>query len=195
MRASLGVLPQSGRIPVVSASGIRLMPCKPVKALRLLRSGKAFFEVGERGECILRLRFDPKSPVVTPGRVEGKRDSAISYLAELRRRAVRRGVWWRALDRVERGLVDLTLRYVSRVRSLTLAAALARVVVKIKRALVSPLRRFMGLVGRPMAVRVSRIAVGWGYRSAWKWAEDEGFIRYLTVISEPFQKISLNRRV
>jgi len=67
--------------------------------------------------------------------------------------------------------------------------------VKSKRALVSPLCRFMGLVGRPMAVRVSRIAVGWGYRSAWKWAEDEGFIRYLTVISEPFQKISLNRRI
>ena len=195
MRASLGVLPQSGRIPVVSASGIRLMPCKLAKAFRLLRGGKAFLEMGEDGECYLRLRFDPKSPIVSPGRAGKKNDSAMSYLAELRRRAMRRGVWWRVLDRVERGLVDLTLRCVSRLRSLTLVAALARIVVKIKRALVSPLRRLMGLVGRPMAVRVSRIAVGWGYRSAWKWAEDEGFIRYLTVISEPFQRICLNRRV
>jgi len=37
-------------------------------------------------------------------------------------------------------------------------------------------------VGRPMALRMSRIACFWGNRDAERWAGDEGFIRYLTVV-------------
>lgn len=190
-----GILPQSGRIPVVSASGVPLMPCKPAKALRLLESGKAFLEMGEDGKYYLRLRFDPKSPIVSPRRCEWRRGLVVTYLAELRKKAMRRRIWYRVLSGVERTLVDLTMKYVGEPRSLTLISALARIIVKVKQALVSPLRRFIGLIGRPLAMKISRIAMGWGYRSAWKWAEDEGFIRYLTVISEPFQKFPQNQRI
>ena len=55
-----------GRIPVVSASGEPLMPCKPSKALSLLKSGKAVVKWIENGGFYLQLTFDPKSPIVHP---------------------------------------------------------------------------------------------------------------------------------
>ena len=55
-----------GRIPVVSTSGEELMPCKPAKALSLLESGKAVRKWNENGTFYIRLRFDPKPPVVHP---------------------------------------------------------------------------------------------------------------------------------
>jgi len=37
-------------------------------------------------------------------------------------------------------------------------------------------------IGKRLAERVSRTARGWGCRSAVRWTEEQGFIRYLTVI-------------
>ena len=52
-----------GRVPVVSASGKRLMPCKPSKAKKLLEAGKAEEKRGNDGSIYLQLKFDPASPV------------------------------------------------------------------------------------------------------------------------------------
>ena len=53
-----------GRIPVVSASGKPLMPCRVAKALSLLGSGRAYVEWDSDGAFRLHLRFDPKSPIM-----------------------------------------------------------------------------------------------------------------------------------
>ena len=42
----------------------------------------------------------------------------LGHLRELRLRAVRRGVWYRVLDRVERGIISLTVDIVDRVKIL-----------------------------------------------------------------------------
>ena len=42
----------------------------------------------------------------------------VGGLRGLRLRAVRRGVWYRVLDRVERGIISLTVDIVDRVKSL-----------------------------------------------------------------------------
>lgn len=55
-----------GMIPVVSASGRFLAPCRPLKALRLLKAGKAEAFWGEGETFYLRLKFDPKSPIILP---------------------------------------------------------------------------------------------------------------------------------
>ena len=55
-----------GRIPVVSASGRPLMPCKPSKALSLLKLGKAIVRWTDDGAFYLQLKFNPKSPVMHP---------------------------------------------------------------------------------------------------------------------------------
>ncbi|MCD6530482.1 RRXRR domain-containing protein [Candidatus Bathyarchaeota archaeon] len=181
------------RIPVVSADGTPLMPCKPTKARRLLESGKAFWETGKDGRYHLRLRFDPKSPIMKPPE-KAKRGIDLNslFLAELRDLAKRRDVWWKAVSKTDRDMINLAIRCVRRPKSLRLITALARIVVKLKDALISPLRRLMGQVGKPLALRLSRLAVRWGYKSAEKWAEDEGFIRYLTVMDKAFQTLTLN---
>ncbi|MBS7605907.1 hypothetical protein KEJ31_06360, partial [Candidatus Bathyarchaeota archaeon] len=80
-------------------------------------------------------------------------------------------------------LVDFVIKVVDKPRSLRLIEVLARIIVKVKRAMMSPLRRLMEEVGRPLAKRISAIALRWGNKSAVKWAEDESFIRYLTIIN------------
>ncbi|MEM2370704.1 MAG: hypothetical protein QXO15_01040 [Nitrososphaerota archaeon] len=105
-----------------------------------------------------------------------------SYLIRLKREAVRRRVWFRALSRIERGLVDLVVKVVDRPRSPKLIDVLARIVVKVKKAMLSPLKQLMEQVGRPLAKKISMIALQWGNKSAAEWAEDRGFIRYLTIV-------------
>lgn len=104
------------------------------------------------------------------------------YLLRLKREALRRRVWFRALSALERGLVDSVIRVVDKPRSFKLIMALARIVVKVKMALRSRIEALMEHVGRPLAKKISMIALKWGNVSARKWAEDEGFIRYLTIV-------------
>ena len=54
------------RVPVVSADGTPLMPCKPAKARKLLRDGKALKRWNRLGIFYVRLNFDPKKPAYQP---------------------------------------------------------------------------------------------------------------------------------
>ena len=99
----------------------------------------------------------------------------------LRRRALRRGVWYKVLSRIERSLVNLAIAAVSRVHSLVLARSLAVVVEKLSGFFGSGVLRRVQAVGFPLARRLSGIAQGWGNVSASCWACDAGFARFLTV--------------
>ncbi|MEM0253552.1 MAG: hypothetical protein QXK78_03220 [Candidatus Bathyarchaeia archaeon] len=175
------------RIPVVSMDSAPLMPCRLRKAKRLLESGKAFLERNSDGKYHIRLRFSPRSPVIHPeGPINGVSLDAV-YLLGLKEAAMRKKVLGKLLSAEERAILDLAIKFVKKPRSPRIIDALARIAVKIKMAVISPLKRLMGLVGRPLAMRISRIAVNWGYKAAESWAEDEGFIRFLTVTSPAFQ--------
>lgn len=180
------------RVPVVSADGTPLMPCKPSKARRLLDSGKAFWEQDADGRYHLRLRFNPKSPVINPPTTRGL-DLNAAYLLGLMKAARSRRVLDKALRREERAFLDLAVKCLDKPRSPRLIDLLAKIVVRVKAAVMSPLKRLMGQVGRPLAMRISRLAAGWGYRAAEKWAEDEGFIKFLTVTSPAFQAYAYRR--
>ncbi|MEM2319733.1 MAG: hypothetical protein QXW82_06320 [Candidatus Bathyarchaeia archaeon] len=182
------------RVPVVSADGTPLMPCKLSKASRLVESGKAFWERDASGQYHLRLRFNPKSPIVRPPSDAGSGVSLdAAYLLGLKEAAKRRRVLNKVLSREEKAVLDLTVKCVSKPRSPRMIDLLAKIVVRIKAAVVSPLKRFMGQIGRPLAMKISRIAARWGYTAAEKWAEDEGFIRFLTVTSPAFQAYASKR--
>ena len=99
-------------------------------------------------------------------------------MVALRTRALRRGVWYRVLSRIERGLVDLTIRWADRVRSGRLARVLVEILEKLVRALESRMVRAMGS-GRMLALRLSEMAVAWGSMSAYQWRFDEGFRKAL----------------
>jgi hypothetical protein len=114
-----------------------------------------------------------------------------SYLARLRRRAQRCGAWFR-LGVEDRRFLDLVIAVVERGRSRVLAGLLEPMLRRLLEALggfregmeavFGRVSYWMMVRGRPMAMRLSLIAQGWGYRLASSWAEDPGFIRYLAVM-------------
>lgn len=106
---------------------------------------------------------------------------SIGELAEAKKAAVRRGIWFRALGRVERGIIDLTVKCVDCVKSERLAKLLQAIIDKLTLALESIADRFVRTIGLPLARKISDIAVSWGNYSASKWAEDRAFARFLVV--------------
>lgn len=105
-------------------------------------------------------------------------------LVRLRVKARRRGVWFTALSRVERGLIDLTIKVVEKVRSFILARSLIDIIKKLMDAMESEVARLMKAVGLPRAQKLSNVAQGWGNKVARFWANDLGFIRYLAVMQK-----------
>ena len=105
-----------------------------------------------------------------------------SELLALRRRAVRRGIWYRALSRTERATIDLTIRCVKTIRSAMLARIVAEIAGKIEYAMIGFLSR-AEVIGRELAERAVELALCWGNEDASKWRDDMGFIRYIGAMS------------
>src|SRR3989441_7741169 len=99
-------------------------------------------------------------------------------LVGLKIRGLRRRVWFWALDRMERGLVDLTIRWVDKVRSRRMTETLMRILEKLAQALQTGMGRVLGR-GRELALRASSLAVGWGNGSAFYWRFEQAFCNAL----------------
>jgi len=110
-----------------------------------------------------------------------------TQLVKLRLKAKRAGVWFRALPRIDRVLVDLTIRVANNVRSVTLAKNILAVTKKLEGLLESSLLRAFREVGFRLAQKLSLIAQKWGNISAKNWVSDASFIKFLTVmhVNEP----------
>lgn len=108
--------------------------------------------------------------------------SYTAILNALKVRSMRRGVWYRVMSRLERAQVDLTLKVVRRVHSPILARVLDSIIEKLESALENRVLIRIYSVGFPMALRLSRMAQGWGNKSAQAWAQDLGFARFLAII-------------
>lgn len=104
-----------------------------------------------------------------------------SEIIKVKTRALRKGVWYRVLTKVERAYIDLVIEVVDRVRSRLLSRVLSSVLRKLGAALESPVQRLMREVGLRLASRLSLIAQKWGNKSAAFWAQDAGFMRYLII--------------
>ena len=109
-------------------------------------------------------------------------------LARVRLKALRCGVWFKELSRDERILMELVIRVTDRVRSFLLAKLLSRIVKKLLEAM-GAVQALMGEVaykmktdGLHLAQKLSRIALGWGNRSAARWPGDPGFVQYLAIM-------------
>jgi len=94
---------------------------------------------------------------------------------------MRNGVWFKVLGRVERAIIDLTIKCVQRVHSSKLTKIVVTIVNKLADASKSMLKRLMDEVGRSLAQKLSRIAQNWGNKYAAQWVEDSDFVQYLVV--------------
>jgi hypothetical protein len=118
---------------------------------------------------------------LSPSKVTVRDVLSVRRLGEIKRAALRRGLWFRALNRVERSVLELTVRCVDRIRSAMLAKVVMAVLIKLKLAMESAVERTVRVVGRSLALKVSGIALSWGNCSAAEWAEDSAFARYLAI--------------
>ena len=100
-------------------------------------------------------------------------------LVRVRRKALRRGCWYRVLRVLERGVVDLAIRCVDEVKSVRLGNALTKILVKLIDFFGPGYLDMVERVGCPLAAGVSRLALSWGNKEAVKWRDDQALIRYL----------------
>ena len=116
-----------------------------------------------------------------------RRDGAANFLersqlVKLKQRAMRAGVWFRGLPRIDRVLVDLTIQVADCVRSVHLARSLLAVAGKLEGLLESRLKRAVREFGLAIVRKLSAYALGWGYTAARAWASNEEFARYWAVM-------------
>jgi hypothetical protein len=106
---------------------------------------------------------------------------SIGQLVDVKKVALRRGVWFRVLDRVERSVLDLTVRCVDKIKSTILAKVVTAILNKLKLAMESTVERIVRVIGCSLSQKVSSIALSWGNLSASQWVKDTVFARYLAI--------------
>lgn len=104
------------------------------------------------------------------------------FLSGVRRRAIRRGVWFRVLDHVERGILSLSARVVEKVESVVLAVVLVKILKKLKDAMKSRFTKHVEDYGMKRVKEIVAQAVSWGYETTRAWVSDQGFAEYLTLL-------------
>jgi hypothetical protein len=110
-----------------------------------------------------------------------------TQLIKLKLRAIRAGVWFKALPRIDRALVDLTIKVASNIRSTTLAKNILAVTKKLEGLLESSFLRVFRGIAFQLAQKLSAVAQKWGNTSAKHWVSDVSFVTFLAVmhINEP----------
>ena len=102
-------------------------------------------------------------------------------IIKVKTKALRRGVWFRALTKMDRACIDLAIIVVERVRSRLLLKVLFSLMKKLEEIMESHVYRLMREVGGSMAEKLSAIAQEWGNKSAHDWVRDPAFIQYLVI--------------
>lgn len=103
-------------------------------------------------------------------------------ILRLKLKAIRSGIWFSALRRIDRALVDLTLRVTDKVNSDTLAKELISVLMVLGNALENRISRAVRGVGFQVARKMSLVAQSWGHVSAASWATDLSFAKFLAIM-------------
>lgn len=106
-----------------------------------------------------------------------------AQLIKLRLKAMRAGVWFKALPRIDRVLVDLTIKVAGTVRSFRLASNILSVIRKLESVMESRFLRAVRENGFSLARKLGLIAQKWGNVTAESWESDKGFARYLAAMS------------
>ncbi|MCW3994541.1 MAG: hypothetical protein NWE98_00120 [Candidatus Bathyarchaeota archaeon] len=111
------------------------------------------------------------------------------FLLTLKQKSMRiNNAWFRILTLEKRRFIDAVIQTVDKIRSNLLLKILVGFTQKLlqaiggMRGLIGELAYTMQTFGHPLAQRISKIAKEWGNKTAASWANDIGFIRYLTVI-------------
>jgi len=100
---------------------------------------------------------------------------------KLKSKALRNRTWYKTLSRIERAIIDLTIRCVEKIRSHILAQTVSLIVNKIVRTLKENFMAEAEKVGRDIAEKLWGIAQSWGNTTCFLWKQDEDFVKFLGV--------------
>ncbi len=93
------------------------------------------------------------------------------------------GVWFKRLSRIDRALVDLTIRVAKvRIYGASLVHRLLTVTSKLEDLLESKLSLMTKQIGMPLTSKLGTLAQKWGNAAAKLWINNPEFARYLTVM-------------
>jgi NAD-dependent DNA ligase len=104
------------------------------------------------------------------------------HLANLKTKAVRSGAWFKALQRIDRVLFDLTIRVVGSIRSAKLARSIFTITRKLEDVMKSSLKGRLRKIGLILAKKISLTAQKLGNVSASGWVFDSSFVDFLAVM-------------
>jgi hypothetical protein len=103
-------------------------------------------------------------------------------LVKLKTKAMRSGAWFRALQSIDRALIDLTIKVANIVRNVKLVESILTVSRKLESAMESRFSRVVREVGLPLAQKISLTAKMLGNISAGSWVFDSSFAIFLAVM-------------
>jgi len=101
------------------------------------------------------------------------------FLLEIRREALRKRVWFNALDIVERGILDISARVFNVVKSELLNIQLVRIIAKLRYAFKSDFINYLERYGMERVRIIRSQAASFGYQRAESLLGDFEFVRYL----------------
>jgi hypothetical protein len=102
-------------------------------------------------------------------------------LAKIKSRAIRTRIWYKALSRIERGILDLTIRCVDEVRSNTLSRTITTIIGKILQCYEERFLAKAETAGRKIAQTICDTAARWGNPSCSSWKRDKHFLIFLGI--------------
>jgi len=102
-------------------------------------------------------------------------------LVKIKSRAMRTRVWFRALSKVERAIIDLTIKCVEKVRSNVLAGTISAIVGKILRFLEEGFMTRAERIGNKIVEELCAVGERWGNEACSTWKCDKCFVRFLGV--------------
>ena len=104
------------------------------------------------------------------------------FLSDVRRLALRRKVWYSALDSLERGILSISARIIDDVKSSVLNVQLVNILAKLRNACKSGFVRHLEDFGMVRARTIRDQARVFGYKYLDELVRDLGFVRYLAFL-------------
>jgi hypothetical protein len=101
----------------------------------------------------------------------------------MRKKALRKGVWYNTLDKAERGIVGITIKILEAVQSETLGVEIVKIANKLRNAMKSRFTIYFETFSLKEAIKIAEQAEKFGNQMAQEWIYDFGFTRYLTVMN------------
>lgn len=101
----------------------------------------------------------------------------------IKSRALRTRVWFKILSKVERAIIDLTIKCTDKVRSNVLAETISTIISKILLPFEEGFMTKAERIGNKIAQQLCALGERWGNKSCHAWKHDKHFIKFLGITS------------